>query len=102
MSGIMGIDYSLCTMHVFSSCRSLIKRTLESFFGIIHVGEANLLAPWCSKTPNSTKCDNSFLTSQGEHALQHMNTSVLVWNLFLPQREMFYVDVLLMVHRTMF
>ena len=56
ISLIIGSGYCFRLITLFNSLRSLIQRTLPSFFGIMNVGEAHSLVPWGDNTPNSTKC----------------------------------------------
>jgi hypothetical protein len=73
------IDKGCCfrMIHLLSSLKSLIQRTLPSFFGVVNVGKAHSLVPWGSKTPSLNKQCSSFLTCLRVRVVLHMGVSVV-------------------------
>ena len=61
MSLITGKGYCLHLTNLFNCRKLLIQQTLPSFFGTMKEGDVHELRPDGSKTPNFTRCINSFL-----------------------------------------
>ena len=61
ISFIIGSGYCFRTTTLLSARKSLIQQILPSFFGIMKVGEAYLLAFVLLNTPICTRCFNSAL-----------------------------------------
>ena len=58
---ILGIGNGFLTGRLFTSLKSLMKRTVLSFLGIMKEGEAHSDAGWNSNTPSSHSLFNSFI-----------------------------------------
>ena len=61
ISVMIGNGYCLRLMTLLSCRRSLIQRTLPSFFGMMNVGDAHSLSCCRTRTPMVTKWSSSFL-----------------------------------------